>query len=178
VYHGLAPDALLDTYDDERLPVIHQLVSTTERATDLFNSDSHFVHTLLRHVLPQVLKFDAVRKKGAGLVSELSVNYRASPLNGRSDGPLHAGDRVPDTPLDGGARMLDLLDPSRFTVLVAGAATLRLPPGELFVARSVAGPAGVAVVRPDGYLLCAGSPASVQAQLDAWAARWMTVAAR
>lgn len=170
VYHGLAHDALLDTYGEERLPIIHQLVSTTERATDLFNSDSHFVHTLLRHVLPQALKFDAVRRKGAGLVSELSVHYRGSSLNGRSDGELKAGERVPD----GAAQMLDLLDPSRFTVVLGGAATIALPDGDLFVARRVPGATEVSVVRPDGYLLCAGSADSVQAQLDAWAGRWLS----
>jgi len=36
------------------------------------------------------------------------------------------------------------------------------------------GEATVAVVRPDGYLLCAGGPAFVSGQLDRWFARWMT----
>lgn len=180
VYRGLASDALLDTYDEERLPIIHQLVSTTERATDLFNSDSRFVHTLLRHLLPQVLRFDTVRKKGAGLVSELSVNYRNSSLNGRSDGALKAGDRVPDVAVgDDGTRLLDLLDPSRLTVLVTGPAAPSFQYGDLFLERrvpplAVLGDASVAVVRPDGYLLCAGSAATVQAELDTWMGRWLS----
>jgi 2-polyprenyl-6-methoxyphenol hydroxylase-like FAD-dependent oxidoreductase len=184
VYQGRAGDALLDTYDEERLPIIHQLVSTTERATDLFNSNSHFVHTLLRHVLPVVLNLEAVRKKGAGLVSELAVHYRKSSLNAGSEGSdgVHAGDRFPDVAVahSGSARVLDLLDPSRFTALVAGSAevksdlcvTRQVPvPGAAL--RSALGDAQVAVVRPDGYVLCTGSAAFVQARLDAWAAKWL-----
>jgi 2-polyprenyl-6-methoxyphenol hydroxylase-like FAD-dependent oxidoreductase len=185
VYRGEAGDALLDTYDEERLPIIHQLVSTTERATDLFNSDSHFVHTLLRHVLPVVLNIEAVRRKGAGLVSELAVHYRKSSLNGRSEGVggIHAGDRFPDVAVStsGSERVLDLLDPSRFTVLAAGSASLhysdlcvvRQVPVPSVALRAALGEAQVAVVRPDGYLLCAGSAAFVQGQLDGWARRWL-----
>lgn len=186
VYQGRATDALLDTYDAERLPIIHQLVSTTERATDMFNSHSHFVHTLLRHLLPMALHIDAVRKKGAGLVSELGVNYRKSPLNGAADGngTVHPGDRFPDVAVTegGSARMLDLLDPSRLTVLSIGSTPLARQ-DEMYVERVVASPsaalhaalgsATVAVVRPDGYLLCAGSAAFVQGALDAWTARWL-----
>ena len=124
VYRGLAPDALLDTYDEERLPVIHQLVTGTERVTDIITSDTAFVHTLLRHMLPAVLHIDAVRRRGAAAISELAVHYRASSLNGASEGhgTLHAGDRVPDVAVseEYSTRVLDLLDPSRFTVLAAG----------------------------------------------------------
>jgi 2-polyprenyl-6-methoxyphenol hydroxylase-like FAD-dependent oxidoreductase len=185
VYRGLASDALLDTYDEERLPVIHQLVTTTERATDLINSDSHFVHTLLRHMLPVVLHLGAVQRKGAAMLSELSVHYRQSSLNGQSDGAVRAGERFPDVAItEGGARALDLLDPSRFTVLTTGQATLQLAAlGDMVTARHVHAPgaalraalgdASVAVVRPDGYLLCAGDAVQVQARLDKWAARWL-----
>jgi 2-polyprenyl-6-methoxyphenol hydroxylase-like FAD-dependent oxidoreductase len=187
VYRGVAGDALLDTYDAERLPVIRQLVSTTERATDLFNSDSHFVHTLLRHVLPVALHIDAVRRKGAAIVSELGVHYRASPLNGQGAGTLRAGERFPDVAVtdDRDAGMLDLLDPFCFTVLVTGGAafhhtqhrdlfTHRHVPAPGAALKAVLGDATVAVVRPDGYLLCAGSAAAVQAQLDGWMACWLS----
>jgi 2-polyprenyl-6-methoxyphenol hydroxylase-like FAD-dependent oxidoreductase len=188
VYRGIAIDALLDSYDEERLPIIDQLVSTTERATDLFNSESHFVHTLLRHLLPQALRIDAVRRKGAGIVSELNVQYRKSPINGNSEGhgAAHPGDRLPDVPLDdtGAERVLDLLDPSRFTVLTLGTSSFQ-PDGALYTVRHVPfpsapllaalGDATVAVVRPDGYLLCAGSPAFVQEQMADWSRRWLAV---
>lgn len=194
VYRGLATDALLDTYDEERLPIIHQLVSTTERATDLANSDSHLVHTLLHHLMPLAFRFDAVRRKGAGIVSELSANYRKSSLNGKNEGhgAVHPGERFPDVALteNGQARMLDILDPSKLTLLTLGAAEttaqhpryrdmcvdkLLAEPSAALIA--ALGGATVAVVRPDGYLLCAGSPAFVRGQLDDWFGRWMTAGA-
>lgn len=187
VYHGQANDALLDTYDTERLPVIHELVATTERATDLFNSTSHFVHTLLRHILPPVLNIEAVQRKGAGIVSELGVHYRKSTLNSRSEGngTVHPGDRFPDVAVteDGSVRALDLLDPARFTVIALGTPLQFDHHPDLYVERVVTAPsaalvttlgdATVAVVRPDGYLLCAGSPVFVWRQLETWVARWM-----
>ncbi len=195
VHRGLASDALLDTYGEERLPIIARLLSTTERATDLANSDSHFVHTLLRHLLPRVLSFEAVRRKGAGIVSELDANYRPSSLNGKTEGggAVHAGDRFPDVALarEGGARALDILDPSRLTLVALGAADLTAPrrlaryrdfcverpvPAPSAALAAALGAATVAVVRPDGYLLCAGEPAFVAAQLDDWFDRWSRAA--
>jgi 2-polyprenyl-6-methoxyphenol hydroxylase-like FAD-dependent oxidoreductase len=187
VYRGLAAGALLDTYDAERLPVIHQLVMGTERATEIVNSDSAFVHTLLRHMLPPVLHIDAVRRRGAEALSELAVHYRTSPLNGivEGHGTLRAGDRFPDVAAgrDGDERVLDLFDPSRFTVLEAGAPLRLQAYGDLCTQRQVPTPgpallaalgdATVAVIRPDGYLLCAGSHQGMQARLDAWAGRWL-----
>ncbi|MGI4890094.1 MAG: hypothetical protein ACRYGJ_13615, partial [Janthinobacterium lividum] len=158
---------------------------------DMFNSDSHFMHTLLRHLLPQALGIDAVRRKGAGIVSELGVQYRKSPINGRSEGhgAVHPGDRFPDVPVDdtGAGRALDLLDPSRFTVLAVGSASLQLNdaiyamqhvPSPSMALLAALGNATVAVVRPDGYLLCAGSATFVQAQLAGWDRRWLNHPAR
>jgi 2-polyprenyl-6-methoxyphenol hydroxylase-like FAD-dependent oxidoreductase len=187
VYRGLAADGLLDTYDAERLPVIHQLVMGTGRATEIVNSNSAFVHTLLRHMLPPVLQIDAVRRRGAQALSELAVHYRTSPLNGVAEGhgTLRAGDRFPDVAAgrEGEERVLDLFDPSRFTVLAAGAPLQLQAYGDLCTQRQVPTPgpallaalgdATVAVIRPDGYLLCAGSHQDVQARLDAWAGRWL-----
>jgi 2-polyprenyl-6-methoxyphenol hydroxylase-like FAD-dependent oxidoreductase len=194
-YRGVATDELLDTYNEERLPVIHDLVYRTERATDLVNSNSHFVHTLLRHILPLAFRLDAIPREGARVVSELGVNYRASALSGKTDvdGSVRAGDRFPDIVLADGepARGLDIIDPSKFTILAGGAAGApelqQLTRYEaLCVLRTVAKPsaalaaalghATVAVVRPDGYLLCAGTPASVAGELAAWLERWTPVA--
>jgi 2-polyprenyl-6-methoxyphenol hydroxylase-like FAD-dependent oxidoreductase len=186
VYRGVAADELLETYNEERLPIIHDLVYRTERATDVVNSNSHFVHTLLRQVLPLAFRFDAIPRAGARVVSELSANYRKSSLSGKTDGTgtVHAGDRFPDIVIADGenARALDVLDPSKFTILAIGDADIsglrHLTPYEaLYVERRVPTPsaalaaalgdATVAVVRPDGYLLCAGTPASVARRLGA-----------
>ncbi len=189
VYRGYATERLLETYNEERLPIIHALVSTTERATDLFNSDSHIVHTLLRHALPLALSLKTIRRKGATIISELGGNYRESSLNGSTEGecPVHAGDRFPDVLVeeDSQTRVFDILDPSAFTTLKLGSGehsdfrsfghmgvlkTIARPSQAL---TSIVGKDAVAVVRPDGYLLYAGSPAYIAKQLDQWTHRWL-----
>ena len=191
VYRGEATTALLDTYNEERLPIIRELLATTERGTDIVNSDSHFAHTLLRHLVPIALSFETIRRTGAKIISELAANYRKSSLNGQteSQGPIRAGDRFPDVAVEEGQteRVLEILDPSRLTILSIGATSfvaaklssrygdfcieknLEVPSAALVAAL---GSATVAVVRPDGYLLCAGKPAFAEAQLDNWFARW------
>ena len=79
VYKGSAHDKLLDTYAKERLPVIKDIVSTTERATDLLNSDSPVVHSLLQHIAPLLLNWNSTQSTSAGLLSETHANYRNSP---------------------------------------------------------------------------------------------------
>src|ERR1035441_2362378 len=52
VLKGRGRPELLDTYEAERLPIITQLVRTTERATQLFNSTNWMVHQLLSRTAP------------------------------------------------------------------------------------------------------------------------------
>ena len=193
VYQGRAGDSLLDTYDEERMPIIRQLVETTERATDLFNSDSLFVHSLIKHALPIALSFPVVRRKGAKIVSELGGNYQRSSLSEglQSDGTLMPGDRFPDIVLnqETGVKALDMLDPSAFTILSFGGSVSAISdelaklsvtvverslPRATDAVRVLLGDASVAVVRPDGYLLCAGDPSSAMKQLSAWTERWFS----
>jgi 2-polyprenyl-6-methoxyphenol hydroxylase-like FAD-dependent oxidoreductase len=193
VYRGHATESLLDTYNEERIPIIRHLVETTERATDLFNSDNPFVHSLIKHALPIALSFPAVRRKGATIVSELGGDYQKSSLceGLKSGATLKPGDRFPDIVLneEPGTRALDLLDPSAFTILsfssslsamTDGLAKFTLPVVERTLLRTTDAVRGllrdatVAVVRPDGYLLCAGDSADVLKQLSAWSERWLS----
>lgn len=192
VYRGIAIDDLLDTYSEERLPIIHQLVATTERATDLFNSDSPFVHSLIQHALPLALRFQAIQRKGSNIVSELGAGYQKSSLNCEviGGGTIQAGDRFPDVLLqnNASARMLDVLNPSTFTALSLRVDTpLDFPtlqratslitsqPAETpsLQLSEVLGAATVALVRPDGYLLCAGDSDHVSHQLRGWFGKWL-----
>ena len=192
VYHGHAAADLLDTYGEERLPIIQELVATTERATDLFNSDSASIHSLVTHALPLALHFHAIRRKGANMISELGGNYRFSSLSQGMDGTgqLRPGDRFPDLLLgdSGQTRSLDCLSPSAFTILNVGSGpfpNLSLPLGNTGVwasqeipdpseeLRKLLGEATTAVVRPDGYLLCCGTASSVSKQLEPWFAKLM-----
>lgn len=205
VYRGLASDALLDTYGAERLPIIQGIVSTTERATDLFNSESPFVHTLLEHVAPLLLRSSTVQRTSAGMLSEVEASYRRSSLSGKghSDrGSIRAGDRLPDWTASchdaRGASLagstLDILDPSRFTLLLApgneapAELAAALAYEDVGVVRTMDVPnEGTAaracyealmrevpwlLVRPDGYVALIGSAAG-SSEASEWLERWL-----
>lgn len=129
VIRGEAPDALLDTYEQERLPVMRSILRKTEKITDFMSSKRPFVRRLLRDVAPRIARSRPAQHMVLVRVSQIAVRYRRSPLSvqhGRA-GRLHAGDRVPDLAVR--SRMVHgeawqerslfgVLDPSRFTLLV------------------------------------------------------------
>jgi len=129
VYRKFARPSLLQSYNDERLPVIAEMLG----------------HTTLLHNQTFSLKTapgDTSMWKRGNFLSQLGVNYRWSNIvvdeqegdgaatvdaYGRiSDGRLRAGDRAPDAPaltvLRGGngpmTRLFDIFGPSHHTVLV------------------------------------------------------------
>lgn len=101
VQKGLAPLDLLETFTEERLPVIAEMLNkTTALLRQTFDRDSTNEKNL------------GAWKRGRDLL-QLGVNYRWSsivideqsiedeprdPYNPSSDGKLHAGDRAPDAP--------------------------------------------------------------------------------
>jgi 2-polyprenyl-6-methoxyphenol hydroxylase-like FAD-dependent oxidoreductase len=129
VMQGQAPEALLDTYEQERLPVVRDVVRKTEKITDLMTSRRPLVRSLLRHLAPRLGRVGPLQRMVPFRVSQIAIGYRRSPLSahhGRA-GRLHAGDRVPDVPVlsrvaPGGAwqerPLFGLLDPLRWTLLV------------------------------------------------------------
>ncbi len=133
VWHGKATPELLNTYEEERLPIIRGIVSKTETATDVLNSDSPIVHQLVTHIAPVLLNTRFVQQLSTGLISEVAANYRESSLSqtDQARGTLRAGDRVHDLDVlvwsrDAASdtqfrksRLYEILDPSRFTLLVA-----------------------------------------------------------
>jgi hypothetical protein len=197
VYRGHADSALLDSYTEERLPVIQRLLTTTERATDAMTSQGAIAHQLTMHLAPLALELGKVREMGALTVSQVKIEYRASGLSLNRDvaGELRAGDRVPDIDVtDTGAGpaavpLYSILDPSCFTVLIVGKAEEspafgELPPSAKVVhidaaadaehqkhfARSFGHGRGLYAVRPDAYVGFAGR-IDDRAELQAWLTR-------
>jgi hypothetical protein len=129
VIQGQAPDALLDTYQEERVPVMRDILRKTETLTNLMGSRRPLLRRLLRGLAPRLGRARSVQQMVPFRVSQIAIGYRRSPLSvnhGRA-GRLRAGDRVPDWPVlsrvtDGEAwqdrSLFGLLDPSRFTLLV------------------------------------------------------------
>jgi 2-polyprenyl-6-methoxyphenol hydroxylase-like FAD-dependent oxidoreductase len=180
VYHGLAGDDLLDTYTEERVPVIRRLLDTTERATEALTSQHALAHLLMTHLAPLVLGSDTVREMGARMLSQTEIGYRTSRLSRdqRIAGELRAGDRMPDIQVrESGAAaavpLYALLDPSRFTLLTTGDVGEALSPSSWVKTVTVAPdprflrPDSLVVVRPDAYIGFIGG-GDAQADVSAW----------
>jgi 2-polyprenyl-6-methoxyphenol hydroxylase-like FAD-dependent oxidoreductase len=137
--HG-APEALLDTYETERLPVAAHMLGLSTR-----------IHR------GEARRGDETRQLGLGYPdSPLSVETRP----GLPEDALCAGDRAPDGPYgSGGGRLFDLFRGPHFTLLTVGTdaesphldgvRTARVEPYEPYGT-------GLFLVRPDGYVGWAG----------------------
>jgi 2-polyprenyl-6-methoxyphenol hydroxylase-like FAD-dependent oxidoreductase len=137
VLAGASP-SLLETYDEERLPVAARVLGLSS-ALHRRNFQS---------------------QPGTPSIYQLDINYRESSLaldERAAKGELRAGDRAPDALLPDGRRLFDALRGPHFTLLAFadGAPTstrARVEP----VSRSLAGydvePGSFVLIRPDGYI--------------------------
>jgi 2-polyprenyl-6-methoxyphenol hydroxylase-like FAD-dependent oxidoreductase len=103
VVEGQASIALLDSYEEERLPVARQLLNTTDRLFRLIVSDGQLAGLLRTQILARVAAFAMRRKRiqhfAFRVVSQIGINYRKSSLSKSLSGLPHsaprAGDRFP-----------------------------------------------------------------------------------
>jgi hypothetical protein len=80
------PDSLLDTYEEERLPIAAAVLGLSKRL--------HQTRSIRR----------------GNATNQLALHYRASSLSsGDTQGKLHPGDRMPDAVLADGSRLFDHL---------------------------------------------------------------------
>ena len=106
VIHGTAPDALLDTYEEERRPVTARTLKQTMAQTALMRPDDSGRLEALREAMAETLLMDEPRKHFAGLLSQLDIQYEFG------DGHPLLGRRMPDLDLttpDGPLRVYSLL---------------------------------------------------------------------
>ena len=103
VVKGDAGEALLDSFEAERVPVAQRLLDTTDRAFTLVASDSWPAGLLRTQVLANVMAFamrrERVRKLAFRTISQTGIHYRGGPLSQTqpdlsADAP-RAGDRFP-----------------------------------------------------------------------------------
>jgi 2-polyprenyl-6-methoxyphenol hydroxylase-like FAD-dependent oxidoreductase len=103
VSEGRADPALLDSYEEERLPVAKRLLDTTDRGFRLVVSDNWAAGILRTKILARIAAFAMARPRIQNLafrdVSQTGINYRGRALS-KSVGELpadapKAGDRFP-----------------------------------------------------------------------------------
>ena len=100
---GKAGPGLLDSYDEERLPVARQLLATTDRAFKLVVSDSWLAGLLRTQILARFVAFamsiDRIQRFAFRTVSQTGIAYHESSLSKTLDAlPSEApqsGDRFP-----------------------------------------------------------------------------------
>ena len=139
VVSGRAGAALLDSYEDERVPVAQRLLSTTDRAFSLVVSDSVLARLFRTRVLAKIMalamRVESVQKLAFRTISQIGISYRGSRLSetlpGIPEGAPRAGDRFPwlrlkFQPNGSPEDLFGRLDDTRFNLIVIGQVT---PPG-------------------------------------------------
>jgi 2-polyprenyl-6-methoxyphenol hydroxylase-like FAD-dependent oxidoreductase len=185
VVKAQADESLLDSYEDERLPVARRLLNTTDRAFKLIVSDSWLAGLFRTRILARIAAFAMRRKRvqrlAFSVVSQTGIHYRKSRLSvgvAPRRAP-QAGDRfpwlklklLPDGPVED---LFRKLDDTRFHLLLFGQS---LPAADLpklgDVVTTHVVPADVSndaqlrrcmipevsfyLIRPDGYVGLCGS---------------------
>ncbi|WP_321964204.1 FAD-dependent monooxygenase [Paraburkholderia sp. J7] len=125
-----APERLLDTYHAERYPIERLVLQQTSFMTQLVEADHGPLKLLRERVMPALVALGPLRDAARQAVSELSIQYRRSPLTLERvlDGGPRAGERAPDAfvrvvdgPLGkapGKGRIFDLHDPACFSLFM------------------------------------------------------------
>lgn len=123
VIRDSAAEAILDTYNEERLPNAERLLQTTDRMFNLAAGTDWLLNVIRTTVFPPmakfILSFDAVKSRFFPLISQIGVNYRSGSLsdhNGDDDFEVKAGDRLPYF-LVNGTSIYDQLRAPRFHLL-------------------------------------------------------------
>jgi 2-polyprenyl-6-methoxyphenol hydroxylase-like FAD-dependent oxidoreductase len=175
VLAGRAPDSLLDSYEAERIGFARRLVSTTDRVFSFATAEGRIADLLRTRLAPLLapvaLSFAPAREFMFRTVSQITLNYRGSPLCAGAAGEVRGGDRLPWV-----GDNFDSLVAMVWQAHVYGAATPALNdwcarerlPLHVFAWRPAHGAAGLArdalyLLRPDSYVGLAdpaGDPAA------------------
>jgi 2-polyprenyl-6-methoxyphenol hydroxylase-like FAD-dependent oxidoreductase len=143
VVKGQAGAALLDSYEQERIPVAQRLLDTTDRAFRLVVSDSWLAGLMRTKILARIAAFamgrERIREFAFRTVSQTGIHYPASSLSeslsGLPKGAPRAGDRFPwlrlklrpSGPVED---LFEKLDDTHFNLIVIGQpAPVGLAPG-------------------------------------------------
>jgi len=170
VAQGRADASLLDTYEEERIPVAERLLETTDRAFRLVISDGWLAGLARTQVVARIaafaLRFAAVRRFAFRTVSQIGIHYRESRLSENRDRlpepAPRAGDRFPW--IDGLLPQLGDLD---IHLLVVGQDAPAIPGAPVKIRVIPAGgdlpSPSFYLLRPDGHVGLCGRQADAAA---------------
>lgn len=146
---GRGNEQLLDSYSAERLPVIKNVIGTTDFLTKAMGTPNKFAQALRDTVIPLVSRLAPFQHAFVQRLSELAIAYSGSPI---IEGP---GERYFDDSMRGGtgisSRFLVMIDDDEESSIEEAAKQLRESLGGIVEVRTASKP-GVTLVRPDGYI--------------------------
>jgi 2-polyprenyl-6-methoxyphenol hydroxylase-like FAD-dependent oxidoreductase len=147
--HGRGNERLLDSYSAERLPVIKQVIATTDVLTKVMGTPNKFAQALRDIVIPMVSRLAPFQHAFVQRLSELGIAYQGSPI---IEGP---GKRYFDDALRGGdgirSRFLLVLDDDADALTKEAAQEFAGSLSDIVELRW-ARRQRVTLVRPDGYI--------------------------
>ncbi|MCP5470143.1 MAG: FAD-dependent monooxygenase [Chlamydiales bacterium] len=192
VVKGAAPDKILDTYSEERIPVITDLLNESKIGTKLLGFSAHTTFNLLFKMVGIVFSLPKLRKKALNRLLMTHVHYKDGVLfeDCSHDSGWKApkcGHWCPDFQLEDGSNLRDHLRTSKFVLLHFGphpkvvecaknhwgefVETVHIK-GEKARTFFKAKPDTVFVVRPDGYIGFRSKDAEPR-ELDAYFKRFL-----
>jgi 2-polyprenyl-6-methoxyphenol hydroxylase-like FAD-dependent oxidoreductase len=171
VLGGRADEALLATYEAERIGFAQRLVATTDRVFSFATAQGKVADVLRTRLAPSLLAgalaLEPVREYLFRTVSQIMVNYRGTALSAGTAGEVHGGDRLPWV-ADGASDNYATLQAIGWQVHVYGSAAEELRvacaahglPLRLFPWSAAHGMAGLErdalyLLRPDTYVALA-----------------------
>ena len=146
---GHGSQQLLDSYAEERLPIIIDVIETTDRLTKVMGTSSGVAQFLRDSLIPAVSHISAFQHAFVNRLSGLGIAYAGSPI---VEG---GGERIFEDFMRGGH-----MPTSQFVLLLPSdispsfrevAQSLATEAGDVLIVRS-SQTSGVRMVRPDGYL--------------------------
>jgi 2-polyprenyl-6-methoxyphenol hydroxylase-like FAD-dependent oxidoreductase len=147
--HGHGNQALLDSYSTERLPIIKDVIDTTDHLTKVMGTSNKFAQALRDTVIPMVSRLAPFQHAFVQRLSELGIAYRGSPIvEGAAkryfDDSIRGGTAI-------GSRFLLMIDEGQESATKNAAKHLCESLGDSVELRSTQRP-GITLVRPDGYI--------------------------